>query len=61
MSSVMEPAKQAFTAATSTNKVVDLQRDIQEPRTGEHLTTDHGVKVSDTDNWCVLNKSASMC
>lgn len=37
---------------TSKNsKVVDLQRDILEPRTSQPLTTDHGVKVADTDNW----------
>lgn len=36
---------------TSTRKIGDLQRDIQEPRPNDPLTTDHGVKVSDTDNW----------
>ncbi|KIK99767.1 hypothetical protein PAXRUDRAFT_30287 [Paxillus rubicundulus Ve08.2h10] len=36
---------------TSTAKVADLQRDTQEPLPREPLTTDHGVKVSDTDNW----------
>lgn len=61
MSSLIESAKKTITVATSTDKVVDLQRDIQEPRTGEHLTTDHGVKVSDTDNWCVPNKLGSAC
>ncbi|KAG8220044.1 catalase-like domain-containing protein [Butyriboletus roseoflavus] len=52
MSSLVESAKKAeFTVTTSTDKVVDLQHVIQEPRIGEHLTTDHGVKVADTDNW----------
>ncbi|KAF9229595.1 catalase-domain-containing protein [Gyrodon lividus] len=51
MSSQGEYMKKAFTAMTSTSKVADLQRDTQEPRAGEHLTTDHGVKISDTDNW----------
>ncbi|KAH7915119.1 catalase-like domain-containing protein [Hygrophoropsis aurantiaca] len=36
---------------TSTKKNVDLQHDIQEPTPGQGLTTDFGVKVSDTDNW----------
>ncbi|KAF9243856.1 catalase-like domain-containing protein [Melanogaster broomeanus] len=48
MSSLVESA---FTTMTATAKVADLQRDLQYPRAGEHLTTDHGVKVSDTDNW----------
>ncbi|KAH0838534.1 catalase-like domain-containing protein [Lanmaoa asiatica] len=56
MSTPVESAKKAFTVATPTDKVVDLQRDIQEPRTGEHLTTDHGVKVSDTDNWLRIGR-----
>lgn len=53
MSSFVESANKSLTTVTSTDKVSDLQRDIQEPRPGSHLTTDHGVKVSDTDNWCV--------
>ncbi|KAG9314602.1 catalase-like domain-containing protein [Chiua virens] len=51
MASLMESAKKAFTAVIPTDKIADLQRDTREPRTGEHLTTDHGVKASDTDNW----------
>ncbi|KAF8446207.1 catalase-like domain-containing protein [Boletus edulis BED1] len=51
MSSLVESAKKAFTSATATEKVADLQRDIQTPQARDHLTTDHGVKVSDTDNW----------
>ncbi|KAF8559350.1 catalase-domain-containing protein [Imleria badia] len=52
MSSIVESAKEALTSATSTtDKVDDLQRDIQRPEADTPLTTDHGVKVSDTDNW----------
>ncbi|KAG2155464.1 catalase-like domain-containing protein [Suillus clintonianus] len=54
MSSIGQPvAEKAFAAMTSepTSKVKDLQRDIQEPRANQPLTTDHGVKVADTDNW----------
>jgi catalase len=56
MSSVTSTIKQAFIAATSTAKVADLQRDTIDPSSGpDHgLTTDHGVKVSNTDDWCVL-------
>ncbi|KIJ68684.1 hypothetical protein HYDPIDRAFT_147131 [Hydnomerulius pinastri MD-312] len=36
---------------TATAKIADLQRDIKEPQAGEQLTTDHGLKISDTDNW----------
>ncbi|KAH7927367.1 catalase-domain-containing protein [Leucogyrophana mollusca] len=51
MSSFTQSAKEMFTTTTSSKKVDDLQRDIQEPVAGGGLTTDHGVKVSDTDNW----------
>lgn len=47
--------------ARTTDKVADLQREIQETHPDEHLTTDHGVKVSDTDNWCVAYKPFSAC
>jgi len=36
---------------TCTGKIADLERDIQEPRTGPSLTTDSGQKVSNTDTW----------
>ena len=55
MSSVTSTIKQAFASATSTAKVADLQRDIVDPTSGSvrGLTTDHGVKVSNTDDWCI--------
>ncbi|ESK88286.1 putative catalase [Moniliophthora roreri MCA 2997] len=43
--------KQAITSATNTRKIADLQRDLIEPSTKSGLTTDHGVAISDTDNW----------
>ena len=61
MSSVVESAKKAFTAATPTDKIADLERDIQVPDKQAPLTTDHGVNVSDTDNWCVAYKLVSAC
>jgi catalase len=56
MSSVASTIERAFTTATSTAKVADLQRDIVDPTSGpvHGLTTDHGVKVSNTDDWCVF-------
>ncbi len=36
-----------------TAKVTDLQKDTHVPSSKTGLTTDHGVFVSDTDNWCV--------
>lgn len=47
--------KQAFTAATQSQKIADLQRDIVDPdkaAKGRTFTTDHGAPVHDTDNWC---------
>lgn len=55
MTSVGDSVKRAFKTATSTAKVVDLDRDTMDSAafSGNTLTTDHGVKVSDTDNWFV--------
>lgn len=66
MASLIESAKKVFTPIAPTDKVADLQRDIQDLDTPDRnrpndLTTDHGVKVSDTDNWCATFKLASMC
>ena len=45
--------------SSRTAKTDDLQRDIVQPTdaSGNYLTTDHGVKVSDTDNWYVASTS----
>ena len=65
MSSLVESAKSTLASTTSTSKtdkIVDLERDIQTPsRNAGDLTTDHGVKVPDTDNWCVVFKLVSAC
>ena len=48
--------KQAFTSATgNTAKVADLKNDTVDPysKPTRGLNTDHGVLVSDTDNWQV--------
>lgn len=37
---------------TATDKIKDLERDTVEAKPGSILTTDHGAKVRDTDNWC---------
>jgi catalase len=52
MSYIKQSAEKAVSAMTPTRKVVDLQRDtLQGLQDKQPLTTDHGVKVSDTDNW----------
>ena len=37
---------------SATDKMKDLKRDTVEAKPGSILTTDHGVIVRDTDNWC---------
>ena len=56
MMPVISTLNQALTAPTSTAKVVDLQRDIVDLASdaAQGLTTDHGVKISNTDDWSVL-------
>ncbi|KDR81875.1 hypothetical protein GALMADRAFT_221752 [Galerina marginata CBS 339.88] len=51
MSTIGTAFKHAIADVTETAKVKDLGRDIVEPSHASVLTTDHGVKVSDTDNW----------
>ncbi|KAI0308979.1 catalase-like domain-containing protein, partial [Amylostereum chailletii] len=51
MAFVGQAVKQVFTTMTSTAKIVDLQRDTAVLSSDTRLTTDHGVLVSDTDNW----------
>ncbi|TRM59880.1 catalase-like domain-containing protein [Schizophyllum amplum] len=43
--------KQAFTNMTANAKVADLSRDTVEVTKSTGLTTDHGVPVSNTDDW----------
>lgn len=57
MASALKTAAQTvLSTVTDTAKVADLQRDIVDPskRPTKSLTTDHGVFVSNTDNWYVL-------
>jgi len=55
MSSIGGVLKQAVSAAIENPKVADLQRSTVEATAhhpnGYTHTTDHGVPVSDTDNW----------
>ncbi|KAF7333781.1 Catalase [Mycena venus] len=55
MSSVGGAIKQAATNMTNTAKIADLQRCTVETVASTGLTTDHGVRVSDTDNWLKLS------
>ena len=52
-------AKQMLTSVTYTAKVADLQKDSTDPQSkpNKGLTTDYGIYVSDTDNWCVQSSS----
>ena len=49
--SVVDALKLKVTAIAENTKIADLQRDLAPQH--KFLTTDHGVKVSDTDNWLV--------
>ena len=54
MSSAIGSVKEAFTSVTGhTAKVADLQKATLDTakKPGKGLTTDHGVFISDTDNW----------
>ncbi|KAF9466251.1 catalase [Collybia nuda] len=51
MTSAGTAVRNAVTSMTSTAKVADLQRDTIDNNIGPSLTTDHGVKISDTDTW----------
>lgn len=37
--------------SSKNKKLVDLERDTADAHTKQPLTTDHGVKVSNTDQW----------
>ncbi|PCH36976.1 catalase [Wolfiporia cocos MD-104 SS10] len=52
-SKITDAAKQIYVAATENAKIADLEKDITDPvsKPTKGLTTDHGVFVSDTDNW----------
>ena len=49
--SVTDALKQKVAAMAESAKIADLQHDITKPE--QYLTTDHGVKVAETDNWYV--------
>ena len=54
MSSTIGAVKEAFTSVTGrTAKVADLQQVTMDPskKPTKVPTTDHGVFISDTDNW----------
>ena len=49
--SVTDALRQKVTAVAESVKIADLQKDTCTQQ--RFLTTDHGVKVSETDNWLV--------
>src|SRR5258708_14306753 len=57
MSSIMGTVKHAFDNTLPTAKVSDLATDTVSFTPSSGLTTDHGVKVSDTDNWYAFSSA----
>jgi catalase len=53
MSSIAKAVASGISSITDDPKRADLKRDIVDVTSESGLTTDHGVKVSDTDTWCV--------
>lgn len=51
MTTIASTLKHAFDNITENAKVKDLSTDTVEITSSSGLTTDNGVKVSDTDNW----------
>ncbi|KAI9816969.1 MAG: hypothetical protein M1832_004953 [Thelocarpon impressellum] len=52
----LEKAKETVTGSVSNAKVDDLQRDMQDiGAPGARLTTDFGLKVSNTDDWLTVS------
>jgi catalase len=49
--SLTDALKQKVTAVAESAKIADLQRNMGKP--DSFLTTDHGTKVAETDNWQV--------
>ncbi|EIN13642.1 catalase [Punctularia strigosozonata HHB-11173 SS5] len=51
-STVKQAVQELVTGVTSSKKIADLQKNIQDPTTGDSVQrTDHGVKIKDPDNW----------
>ena len=42
--------------SSKSKKLVDLERDTADAHTQQPLTTDHGVRVSNTDQWLRVTK-----
>ncbi|KAF9533564.1 catalase [Crepidotus variabilis] len=51
MSSLAQTVMHSLDNVVQTAKIRDLSKDFVEATSNDGLTTDHGVKVSDTDNW----------
>ena len=47
--------KEKVIGVVESKKIADLERDRLRQGSGTYYTTDHGVKVSDTDNWWVAS------
>lgn len=47
----VQKVKHAVESLTEDKKIKDLQRDTVDVHAPATITTDHGTKVSNTDNW----------
>ncbi|KAK0443540.1 catalase [Armillaria borealis] len=60
MTSLTSAAKGLVQGNTSTDKTKCLEDDTITPSVGSGLTTDHGVKISDTDNWLKVSDGVTV-
>lgn len=54
MSSAAHAVMESVSKVTDDPKRRDMKRDIVDCTSETGLTTDHGVKISDTDNWYII-------
>lgn len=52
---------ESVSKVTDDPKRRDMKRDIVDCTSETGLTTDHGVKISDTDNWYIIPYTMHIC
>jgi catalase len=58
--SLTDTLRQKITSVMETKKIADMQQNVL--KQDHYYTTDHGVKVADTDNWqAVSTLSVAPC
>jgi hypothetical protein len=60
MASITSAFKQALAGVEETKKVSQLQSDVVAPSHSSRLTTDAGVKITNTDNWYVSSRNHNL-